>query len=83
VRGRTPHTTTEKEEHTMGGTDDRTEGSFDKAKGNVKEGVGKATGDEDLEREGRKDQAKGGVKQAVGHVKDAVDSAKEGVKKDS
>ena len=66
----------------MGGTDDRTEGSLDKAKGNVKEGLGKATGDEDLEREGRKDQAKGGVKQAVGHVKDAVDSAKDCVKKD-
>ena len=64
----------------MGGSNDRTEGTMDKAKGNVKEGVGKATGDEDLEREGRKDQAKGGVKQAVGHVKDAVDSAKDGVK---
>jgi uncharacterized protein YjbJ (UPF0337 family) len=66
----------------MGGSNDRTEGTFDKAKGNVKEGLGKATGDEDLEREGRKDQAKGGVKQAVGHVKDAIDSAKDGVKKD-
>jgi len=36
----------------MGGTDDRTEGTLDKAKGNVKEGLGKATDDEDLEREG-------------------------------
>ena len=65
----------------MGGSNDRAEGGWDKTKGNVKEGVGKATGDEDLEREGRKDQAKGGVKQAVGHVKDAVDSAKDGVKR--
>ena len=66
----------------MGGSDDRAEGTWDKTKGKVKEGVGDATDNERLEDEGRADQAKGGVKQAVGHAKDAVDELKEGFKND-
>ena len=41
------------------------------AKGKVKEGVGKATGNESLEAEGHADQAKGNLKQAGEKIKDA------------
>ena len=63
----------------MSGTEDRTEGTWQDTKGKVKEGVGKATDNEDLEREGRGDQMKGNAKKAVGHVKDAADKVKEGI----
>lgn len=43
----------------------------DEAKGKVKEGAGKVSGDESLEREGKMDQAKGKAKDAVDKVKDA------------
>lgn len=43
----------------------------DELKGKAKEGVGKATGDQDLERQGHTDQAKSGVKKAADSVKDA------------
>ena len=45
-------------------------GEFDKLKGEAKEAVGDATGNESLEAEGKKDQA-------VGTVKDKVDDAKD------
>lgn len=55
----------------------RVEGALDKAKGAVKEGVGKMTGDEKLKVEGMADKAKGGAKGAVGGAKDTVrDAAK-------
>ena len=50
----------------------RIEGGLKKATGAVKETVGKATGDRDLEAEGTADKAEGGVRSAVGHIKDAV-----------
>lgn len=46
-------------------------GTADKAKGAVKQGVGKATGDKNLEREGRIDKAKG-------HAKDIAHQARKG-----
>lgn len=46
-------------------------GTTDKAKGAVKQGVGKATGDKNLEREGRVDKAKG-------HAKDIAHDARKG-----
>jgi uncharacterized protein YjbJ (UPF0337 family) len=51
---------------------------IDKVKGNVKEAVGAATGDKELENEGKVDQLKGAVKGAVEDVKHA---AKEAIKK--
>ena len=51
---------------------DRVEGAGDKLVGNVKEGVGKSTGDDQTEAEGKADQLKGEVKQAVADVKDKV-----------
>lgn len=65
----------------MAGERDRTEGTWDKAKGKVKETAGKATKDRDLEAEGKRDQVKGSVERATGQVKDAAESVKEGIKK--
>lgn len=43
--------------------------------GKVKEGVGRATGNERLEGEGKTDQAKADVKQGVENVKDSAKDA--------
>jgi uncharacterized protein YjbJ (UPF0337 family) len=50
-------------------------GAADKAKGAVKQGAGKLTGDKELEREGQADKAKGDVHKAAGNVKDAARNA--------
>jgi uncharacterized protein YjbJ (UPF0337 family) len=50
----------------------RVEGGLKKATGAIKEKVGPATGDRDIEAEGKADKAEGGVRSAVGHIKDAV-----------
>jgi uncharacterized protein YjbJ (UPF0337 family) len=59
-------------EHVMGE-------QMDKAKGTIKENVGDATDNEDLEREGKMDRAGAEVKEkandAVDTVKDAVNDA--------
>lgn len=54
---------------------ERIEGSFDQAKGKIKEGIGKATGDAKLEGEGKADQVAGKVKNTIGGAKDAVKEA--------
>ncbi|HEX3248025.1 MAG TPA: CsbD family protein [Pyrinomonadaceae bacterium] len=48
---------------------DEMEGKFDQAKGKVKEGVGRALDDRDLEAEGRADNAKGDVKEGFGKAR--------------
>lgn len=55
--------------------ENRIEGAFDKAKGAVKEGVGKLIGDEKMQAEGMADKAKGTAESAVGGVKDTVRDA--------
>ena len=57
------------------------QGTWDTAKGKVKEATGKAANDRNLEAEGKRDQVKGGVEKAAGKVKDAADDIKEGLKK--
>jgi uncharacterized protein YjbJ (UPF0337 family) len=52
-------------------TEDKAANKVTELKGKVKEGVGKATGDEEMETEGKTDQAKGNLKQAGEKVKDA------------
>ncbi|MED7949709.1 CsbD family protein [Streptomyces sp. BE303] len=52
-------------------TGDKIENTGEKAKGAIKEGVGKLTGNKRLENEGRTDQAKSDAKQAGEHLKDA------------
>jgi uncharacterized protein YjbJ (UPF0337 family) len=52
--------------------EDKAKNSAQQVKGNIKEKVGSATGNEDLEAKGKTDQAKGNLKQAGENVKDAV-----------
>ena len=56
-------------------------GEKDKAKGAVKETIGKATGDERTEAEGKSDRAKGGVKEAAHDVKESVKGVGDSLKK--
>jgi uncharacterized protein YjbJ (UPF0337 family) len=56
-------------------------GAADKAKGAVKQGAGKLTGDKEMEREGQADKAKGDVHKAAGNVKDAARNAADSLKK--
>ena len=51
---------------------DRVEGSWEQAKGKVKEVAGKATGDAKLEGEGKAQKTAGKVQNAVGGIKDAI-----------
>jgi len=53
------------------GWDDKLENKKDEAKGEVKEQVGKATDDGQMEREGKTDQGVSNLKQAGEKVKDA------------
>jgi uncharacterized protein YjbJ (UPF0337 family) len=56
---------------------DRIEGAGKQIKGAVKEGVGKATGDEKLKNEGKADKVEGKVQNTVGGIKDKVRDAVE------
>ena len=56
------------------------EEKLDQAKGSVKEGVGKLTGDEKLEKEGTAEKVASKVKEVVVDAKDALEGAIEGVK---
>ena len=51
------------------GNQDQIEGKWDQATGKVKEEVGDAIGNEQMEYEGKADQAKGNVKEGVGDVR--------------
>ena len=52
--------------------EDKISNKAQEAKGEVKERVGGATGDEDLQAKGAADKTKGNLKQAGEKVKDAV-----------
>ena len=56
------------------------EEKLDQAKGSVKEGVGKLTGDEKLEKEGTAEKVTSKVKEVIVDAKDAVEGAIAGVK---
>jgi uncharacterized protein YjbJ (UPF0337 family) len=58
---------------------DEVEGKFDQAKGKVKEGVGRAIDDRDLEAEGRADNASGDVQEGFGKARRKVGEAIEDV----
>ena len=55
--------------------EDRVKGALDQAKGAIKEGVGKMTGDKKMEAEGVADKASGKVQNTVGGVKDTARDA--------
>ncbi|MCP2132850.1 CsbD family protein [Bradyrhizobium ottawaense] len=56
-------------------------GAADKAKGAIKQGAGKLTGDKDLETEGKMDKAKGSAHNAAGDVKEAARDTADTLKK--
>ena len=56
------------------GTDDKIDNQAENVGGKVKEGVGRVTGDEELQAQGEGDQAKSNLKQAGENVKDAFKS---------
>jgi uncharacterized protein YjbJ (UPF0337 family) len=58
---------------------DEIEGKFDQAKGSVKETVGRAINDRDLEGEGRDDQTGGEVREGFGKARRKVGEAIEDV----
>jgi len=58
---------------------DEVEGKFDRAKGNVKETVGRAIDDENLENEGTADRMSGNVKEGWGKTKREVGEAVEDI----
>ena len=53
------------------GLNDKIDNKSEDLGGKLKEGVGRATGDEELEAQGRGDQAKSDIKQAGEKIKDA------------
>ena len=48
------------------------EGGVEHIKGKVKETVGVATGDRDLEGEGKLDQVKGKIKDVAGNIREGI-----------
>jgi uncharacterized protein YjbJ (UPF0337 family) len=52
-------------------TENKVNNTAEQAKGKLKEGAGKVTGNESLQAEGHADQAKGSLKQAFEKIKDA------------
>ena len=58
---------------------DEMEGKYEQAKGSIKEGLGRLTGDEDLQAEGSADKIKGDVQEGWGSAKRNVGEAIEDV----
>jgi uncharacterized protein YjbJ (UPF0337 family) len=59
--------------------DDEIEGKFDQAKGAVKDKLGEATGDRDLEAEGEADRASGNIQEGFGTARRKVGEAIEDI----
>jgi uncharacterized protein YjbJ (UPF0337 family) len=59
----------------MSSTSDKVKGVANEAVGNIKQGVGKVTGNDKLRAEGVVQEKKGEVQKAVGDTKDAVKKA--------
>jgi uncharacterized protein YjbJ (UPF0337 family) len=59
----------------MGSTADKVKGLKDEAIGNIKQGIGKVTGNDKLRAEGVVQEKKGQVEKAIGDTKDAVKKA--------
>ncbi|MDQ3930876.1 MAG: CsbD family protein [Chloroflexota bacterium] len=62
------------------GFGDKVQGGAKELGGNIQEGVGRATGDRDMQAEGTANQVEGAGQQAVGNVKDAADNIGDALK---
>jgi uncharacterized protein YjbJ (UPF0337 family) len=58
------------------------EGNLEQGRGNVKEAIGDAIGNEQMEHEGKWDQAKGNVREGVGDLREGIDDAADDLKRD-
>lgn len=61
-------------------SEEKFDAKLDQASGQVKETVGKATGDKRTEAEGKSEKAAGKAKEFVNDVKETIDGAVEGIK---
>lgn len=59
----------------MSSTGDKIKGAANEAAGNIRQGVGDATDNEELQAEGKAQETKGEAQQALGNAKDAVGDA--------
>ncbi|WP_321848777.1 CsbD family protein [Pseudomonas paraveronii] len=59
----------------MSSTSDKVKGVANEAVGNIKQGIGKVTGNDKLRAEGVVQEKKGEVQKAVGDAKDVVKKA--------
>jgi uncharacterized protein YjbJ (UPF0337 family) len=57
----------------MGENENQARGQWDQAKGSVKETVGDALDNEQMEYEGKLDQGKGEIREGVGDLQEKVD----------
>jgi uncharacterized protein YjbJ (UPF0337 family) len=64
------------------GNEQQNEGNLEQARGTIKETIGDATGNEQMEREGQWDQAKGKVREGAGDIREGVDKALDDDRKD-
>ncbi len=64
----------------MSSTTDKIKGLANEAVGNVKQGIGSATGNEKLQAEGKSQELKGEAQKTTGNVKDGIKNAADTVK---
>ncbi len=63
----------------MSSTNDKARGTGNDVVGNVKQGVGKATGNEEMEAEGHAQETKGDAQKALGNAKEAIGNVAENI----
>jgi uncharacterized protein YjbJ (UPF0337 family) len=64
----------------MSSTTDKIKGLANEAVGNVKQGIGSATGNDKLQAEGKAQELKGEAQKTTGDVKDGIKNAADTVK---
>ncbi|GJD61113.1 MULTISPECIES: CsbD family protein [Methylobacterium] len=64
----------------MSSTTDKIKGLANEAVGNIKQGIGSATGNEKLQAEGKAQELKGEAQKTAGDVKDGIKNAADTVK---
>ncbi|CAN5819142.1 hypothetical protein BH24CHL6_BH24CHL6_01800 [soil metagenome] len=56
------------------GNEQQNEGKLEQGRGTIKENVGKAIDDDQMEHEGKMDQGKGNVREGVGDIREDVEN---------